>query len=388
MAEASPPGPVEPDLDEQIAHLLVFLQQDLKPAARATILADYGRRMNRLGRFAEGRAALEEAAGLAPGDPDVMRSLGLAIFGEGRWAEGLEIYDRVRWQLPRFEKYRRGFPQPVWQGQPLAGKRLLLWTEQGIGDQAMQARVIGHLLDQGAEITTESDPRMQPLIRRTWPGVTCETQTVSLPKALVEGDFDYQASMLSAWRWADLPQPQPGYLKPDPSMVEAFRKVWATQGWSLNVGLSWRSGAGETGARRSLPEDLLRPILQRKDLTFHSLQYNADPEEVSAMARRLGRPIFSDRDSDPMKDIDRQTAQIAALDLVISIDNTTVHLAGAVGTECWVLLPVGSDWRWGEGGEATPLYKSLRLFRNDQIGHWSGVVADVMTALSHWPAPH
>ena len=381
MADPGGPVAVEPDLDEQLSHLLVFLQQDLKPADRATILADYGRRLNRLGRFAQGRTALEEAAELAPDNPDVMRSLGLAIFGEGKWADGLAIYDRVRWQLDRFTKYRRGFPQPAWQGEPLDGKRLLLWTEQGVGDQAMQARVLGPLLEHGAEITIESDPRMHPLIQRTWPEVRCETQTVDLPKALVEEDFDYQNSMLTAWRWAELPQPQPAYLVPNPTMVTAFRDVWAQQGWTRNIGLSWRSGSGETGARRSLPEELLRPILQCKGATFHSLQYNSDAEEVAALSRRLGRPIYSDRDGDPMKDLDRQAAQIAALDLVISIDNTTVHMAGAVGTECWAILPVGSDWRWGEGGPETPLYESVRLLRNTQIGHWSGVVVDVVNAL-------
>ena len=384
MADVARPVAVEPDLDEQIAHLLVFLQQDLEPSDRATILADYGRRLNRLGRFAQGRAALEEAAELAPENPDVLRSLGLAIFGEGNWAEGLSIYDKVRWQLDRFEKYRRAFPHPPWQGEPINGKRLLLWTEQGVGDQAMQARVLGPLLEQGAEITIESDPRMHPLIRRTWPDVRCETQTVNLPKSLVSDSFDYQASMLTAWRWADLPQPQPAYLAANETLVRAFRDVWAQQGWSCNIGLSWRSGSGETGARRSLPEELLRPILHGKGATFHALQYDADPEEVASLSRRLGRPIYSDRDGDPMKDLDRQAAQIAALDLVISIDNTTVHLAGAVGTDCWVLLPVGSDWRWGDGGDATPLYESLHLFRNDQIGHWSGVVVDLVEALRDW----
>ena len=117
---------------------------------------------------------------------------------------------------------------------------------------------------------------------------------------------------------------------------------------------------------------------------FHSLQYNANTEEVAALARRLGRPIYSDRDGDPMKDLDRQAAQIAALDLVISIDNTTVHMAGAVGTECWTILPVGSDWRWGDAERETPLYKSMRLFRNRHIGHWSGVVLDVAEALQAW----
>ena len=93
-----------------------------------------------------------------------------------------------------------------------------------------------------------------------------------------------------------------------------------------------------------------------------------------------------DRDSDPLKDIDRLTAQIAALDLVVSIDNSTVHIAGATGTPCWVMLPAAPDWRWPATGEKTPLYQGLRLFRNTQLHHWGGIVAEVTEALDEWQA--
>ncbi|MEM7685483.1 MAG: hypothetical protein AAF293_11705, partial [Pseudomonadota bacterium] len=113
-------------------------------------------------------------------------------------------------------------------------------------------------------------------------------------------------------------------------------------------------------------------------------QYDADLAEISTLSKRLGRPVFLDRDSNPLKDIDRLTAQIAALDLVISIDNSTVHIAGAVGTRCWAILPAGSDWRWGAQGDHTPLYASVRLFRNTQLHHWGGVLAELADALGNW----
>lgn len=387
MAQISEKREDPATLDVELAHLIVLSRQKMDDASRAALLADLGRRFNKLGRFADGRAALEQSNALAPGRPDTQRSLGLAMFGEGRWTEGLALYDSVRWKLDRFEKYRRDFPQPTWQGEDIAGKRLLLWAEQGIGDQVMEARVLGPLVATGADITVECDPRLGPLIERTWPEVKCVRQTVTLPKALVDGAFDYQGSLFSAWRWADLAKPQPGYLTPNGTLRDAFRRTWAAQGWGLNVGISWRSKAETTGGLRSIPTDLLRPLVSRKDMTFHSLQYDADPEECAALSRSLGSAIYSDRDGDPLKDMDRQAAQIAALDLVISIDNASVHSAGAVGTECWAMLPVGSDWRWGSGGDApdrTILYDSLRLFRNAQINHWSGTVWDVIQALDLW----
>jgi hypothetical protein len=214
--------------------------------------------------------------------------------------------------------------------------------------------------------------------------VQVATQTVTLPEHLTNGDFDFHGSLFSAWRWAGLSQPANGYLEPKRTMVQAFRKAWAAQGWKINVGLSWRSKAKENGPKRSIPEALLQPLVQRQDLTFHSLQYDADSAEISRLSKALGRPVYLDRDSQPLKDIDRLAAQIAALDLVISIDNSTVHIAGAVGTPCWVLLPASQDWRWPAVGESTPLYESLRLFRNTQLHHWGGVIAEVSGALEPW----
>lgn len=366
--------------DAEIAMLLVKLRGS-QGVERGQLLSYLARRYARLGLTQKALATHLDALELAPKDARVQRSAGLAKFGEGGWVEGLALYDAGRWKLEEFDKFRRAFPHPEWAGQPIAGKRLLLWAEQGIGDQVMQARVLGPLLQAGAQVTIESDPRLHPLVQRTWPNVAVAAQTVELPKDLVEADFDFHGSMLSAWRWAELATPQPAYLAPKTPMVEAFRNAWVAQGWEINVGLSWRSKAKENGPKRSIPEALLRPLLQRPDLTFHSLQYDADVDEISRLSKTLGRPVYLDRDSQPLRDIDRLTAQVAALDLVISIDNSTVHLAGAVGTPAWVMLPAGPDWRWPAAGDCTPLYDSLRLFRNTQLHHWSGVVAEVTEAL-------
>ena len=379
MSENSPPD----NTDAEIAMLLVRLR-NTQGVERGQTLSYLARRYARLGLTQKALATHQEALQLAPQDARVTRSTGLAMFGEGQWAEGLAQYDLKRWELQEFDKFRRAFPFPEWVGEPVEGKHLLLWAEQGIGDQVMQARVLSSLLEQGAEVTVESDPRMHLLIQRTWPDVQVATQTVDLPEHLTNGDFDFHGSLFSAWRWAGLSQPARTYLEPKQSMVQAFRKAWAAQGWKINVGLSWRSKAKENGPKRSIPEALLQPLVQRKDLTFHSLQYDADMAEISRLSKALGRPVYLDRDSQPLKDIDRLTAQIAALDLVISIDNSTVHIAGAVGTPCWVLLPAAQDWRWPAVGESTPLYGSLRLFRNTQLHHWGGVIAEVSEALEAW----
>ena len=369
--------------DAEIAALLVRLR-GTSGVERGQFLSYLARRYARLGLTQKALDTHLQALELAPDDPRVLRSSGLAKFGEGDWAAGLALYDKGRWQLEEFDKFHRAFPHPEWAGEPVRSKRLLLWAEQGIGDQVMQARILGALMAQGAEVTLESDPRLHPLVQRKWPQVQVAAQTVELPADLVAGNFDYHGALLSAWRWAALPTPQPAYLEAKAPMVQAFRKAWAAQGWKINVGLSWRSKAKENGPKRSIPEALLQPLVQRDDLTFHSLQYDADATDVGQLSKRLGRAIYMDRDNEPLKDIDRLAAQIAALDLVISIDNSTVHIAGAVGTPCWVMLPAAPDWRWPIQGEITPLYNSLRLFRNTQLHHWGGAVAEVAEALESW----
>ncbi len=376
-----------PERDLEIAQLLTVLQRPIEPDERAKLLAGLARRFRTIGQLDLAREALEEAARIAPDLAVVRRSLGLARFGRGDWAEGLEIYDSARWHMPEFEKFHRGYPQPAWQGEDVAGKHLLLWAEQGIGDQVMQTRVLGPLLTAGAKITVETDPRMHPLIRRAHPQVHCVTQRLTLDEALKLETFDYQVSMLSAWRFVELPKPQPGYLIADERYVAAFRKAWQDRGWTLNVGVSWRSRAQATGAQRTLSPLLFRPLMERADLTFHSLQYDADATEVASIARALGKPLYRDKDSDPLKDLDRQAAQIAALDLVISIDNATVHLAGALGVETWVLLPPGVDWRWGPEGERTDLYDALRLVRNAQMDHWGPALKALVDHLADWRGP-
>lgn len=370
-------------LDREIALVLSQIADGAPPLEMARHLGNLARRMNRIGRPDLAERCFDRAAMLAPEEPTMLRSLGLAEFGAGRWAEGLAMYDRARWRLQEFQKYHRAFPQPEWKGQDVAGKRLLLWAEQGLGDQIMQARVVAPLMASGAQVTVESDMRLHPILERTVPGVQCAMQTVELPEELVGGGFDYQGSLFSAWRWADLAVSPGRYLEPDPGFAAATRRAWDKQGWGLNVGISWRSVARALGGDRTLNHEMLVPLLRQPDLTFHSLQYDADAEEIATISRLAGRPLWRAGNVDAKLDLDRLASLISALDLVISTDNTTVHIAGAVGTPCWVMLPVGSDWRWGGVGERTPLYESMRLFRNHWVG-WGGVLVDVIEALGRW----
>lgn len=342
--------------------------------------------MRELGRFDLNHQLLQQAYAQAPDNPHLQRSWGLAICRTGDLAKGLEIYDRGRRQLAQFASIIRPFSQPLWNGENLRGKRLLLWAEQGVGDQLMQARCLSDILDCGADITFECDPRLHPLLERSYSNVKFFGQFVKPLQELAEGDFDYQCSALSAWRWLyprmENSRHSAGGLKADSSQVIAYKNAWRQYGWHYNIGLSWSSKANITGKNKSVTPEYLAPLLRGSLCQFHSLQYGVGEKELSVLLPRFGHPVVLDKDCDAYSDIDRLAAQIAALDLVISIDNTIVHIAGSVGTPCWVMLPRNCDWRWGSVGPNTALYQDMRLFRQSQSGSWQDVVIELQLALA------
>lgn len=386
MAAGGDTAATPPELDLAVANLTCQLA-GAHGTDRVPILLALATAASHLGDAVWSQQLIEEAHGLAPDDPSVQRRLGLALVRAGHWGEGLALYDAGRWTLPEMASVLRPFTHPSWQGGPVEARRLLLWAEQGVGDQIMQARAIGPLRSRGADVTLEADPRLAPLIERSFPGTTVVAQTVTPATKLMEGAYDAQDSLLSAWRWIPsclAAQPHPAYLVPDPALVAAFRRAWHEFGWRINVGLAWQSSAAATGRGKSFDVALLAPLLASRGVTFHCLQYDIDAKALEAIVRRVGHPIRLDRDGDARRNLDRLAAQIAALDLVVSIDNATVHLAGAVGTPCWTLLRSASDWRWELESSDTRLYADMRLFRARHPGHWADVVRELALAFDAW----
>jgi len=366
-------------LDAGIRKLLVRHARGKLPAEAMLHL---GQIFATRGAFDLARQYFEAACRAAPGDPRMRRMLGMSLLRQGRLREGLEHYE-ARWQMAEFAP-ARPFPLPQWNGEPLRGKSILLWGEQGVGDQLMQARCLEPLLASGAGIALACDPRLIPLLARRHPKIEFLGQRVQLFPGPRAPRFDFHSSLLSAWRWTvagdRMPAAKP-YLRADSALVERFRRAWRQRNWRFNVGISWRSKAKKIGAAKSIDLSLLRPLLADPRITVHSLQYGVETAEIPALSKNLGRPVWIDREGDPLNNLDRLAAQIKALDLVISTSNATVHLAGAQGVPTWALLPVASDWRWGEDGEQTWVYQNMRLFRQRHPGSWSDVAARLRLAL-------
>jgi len=306
-----------------------------------------GRLMLLTKRWPEAEAAYRAALAAAPDDPKARLGLAHAALAQGDLATGWPLYE-ARTEIPSQNAPKLDLPNE-WRGEPVAGKRLLVWPEQGFGDQIQFARFAPALRDLGAEVTLVAPPPLTALFEGLGVAVI-EQQAgpMSVPA------FDAWTLLLSIpGRLGTTLEtiPQPPYLAPP--VDRAIR--WAGQG-AGKVGVVWRGRPTGIDAHRSLPGfDALAPLAEA----------GADLLDLS----------------DPIGDFADLAAVISELDLLVTVDTAAAHLAGAMGKPAFVLLPwFRTDWRWLEGRADSPWYPSLRLFRQPAFGQWEPVIAEVAAA--------
>lgn len=327
-------------------------------------------------------AALAEAEAALARDPalaDARLVRAAALLALGRFAEGWDAWED-RWTAEPWCRTAGRFPQPLWSGQPLGGGRLLVWGEQGVGDELMFATLLPLLTQSSTDKTQSStgalascllecDARLAPLFARALPGVevvprgplpdprlsapdiAAQIPSGSLPRLLLRGEQDFRRlrPILSA----------------DPARTPAVRRG----GGRPLVGIAWHTTNPKWGRLRNVPPvDLVR-ALHAAGADMVVLQYGDCAEEVAALAAE-GIALTLPPGLDRKDDLDGLAAQIAATDLVVTIDNATAHLAGALGHPVWVLLSHAADWRWLVGRDDSPWYPSARLFRQPAAGDW------------------
>lgn len=278
-------------------------------------------------------------------------------------------------------------PFAPWKGEPLAGKRLVISAEQGLGDQIMFASCVPDLLRQGASVILECDHRLAALFQRSFPEVrVIGSRHELVPTWLREAghpDYHVPAGSLPGFfrkRFADFPEHQ-GYLRADPEKAARWRKRLDALGPGLKVGLSWRGGTRSTRRRlRSLSLTDLLPVLRVPGCRFVSLQYGDIQADLDALRQAEGIEIAYWKEA--IADYDETAALCAALDFTVSVCTSVIHLNGALGRPAWVMVPAVAEWRYGQQGERMPWYPSIRLLRQTAGGDWSGVLATIASGLA------
>lgn len=352
---------------------------ELKP--HAAIAAGLAHAYRDLGRLDEAIAAYDRALRLTPefGDAVINRAHTFLLKGDfrGGWAEYEKRFAATGARV-------RDFGLPRWNGEPLHERTILVHAEQGMGDEIMFASCLPDLIAVAGRVVIECSDRLEALFRR------------SFPQAIVHGGkkedptdwlgqcppVHYQVPIGSLPRQFRLERAVfPGtypYLQADARRVREWRNRIGSGNGGMAIGLSWRGGTPKTRSHlRSVPLELLTSLL-RPEIAFVSLQHGVAPSELDGPASVIGSfPEVTD-------DLDELGALICALDLVVSVDNTNVHLAGALGRPVWVLLAASPEWRYGLRGETMPWYPSARLFRQGEERRWEPVVERVTAALSAW----
>lgn len=331
------------------------------------------------GRIAETRAIQEMLVAHAPGDFPTRFDLAETLLLSGEFERGWREY-RYRYSLAHTAHIERKVQRPRWDGRAMPGQTLLIHDEQGYGDTFQFIRLVPWAKERsGARVVVEINAESLSLVRRAT-GFDDIVERGTLPPA-----FDMHCEMMSlpmALRLSldDLPGPTP-YLHPDPRRVERWRQRLAGLPRPL-VALVWAGRPTHPNdANRSLSLAQLAP-LARTGVSFVGLQKG--PAAKQAALPPKGMSLLSL--SDEIQDFEDTAAILCVADLLISVDSSPVHLAGALGRPVWVMLPKVPDWRWLLERTDTPWYPRMRLFRQEVRADWSGVVSRMAAELARFGA--
>lgn len=297
--------------------------------------------------YVEAEAAYRRVLALSPDAAASVAALAVLLLARGCYPEGFRLWE-ARHAQPRLA--RPSLPQPEWRGEPLARKKLLVWPEQGLGDQIMFARFIPVLQAQGADVTILCPPSLTRLLAAN---LTAEVVTAAGAVEFPDPDFWVMTCSLAGRLGItsdSIPaEPYLHALAPPPPLPAGFKIGLVTSG----------SPAHGNDRHRSLP-----PGQAERLLKLPTIVVPLDPKHT-------GATDFADT-----------AAIISGLDLVITVDTSVAHLAGAMGKPCWILLPaVDTDWRWMRKRADTPWYPSARLYRQPGPGRWSEVMDRVSADL-------
>lgn len=305
----------------------------------------------------------------------------LALLKIGRFAEGWKDYEARK--SVRCNYVPRSFPWPEWRGEPLAGKTIAIYGEQGLGDEIMFASCFADMLGRAGHCIVECEPRLETLFRRSFPAATivCGAQSRKPPAWLPQvGQVDVQVAAGSLplyLRGAPESFPQhAGYLVPDPDRSRRWRGRLDALGPGTKIGVSWRGGLQSTRRDlRSMDLATMAALFDAGHAHFVDLQYGDTGEERAQLESLRGAVLHSWPGT--ASDLEELAALVSELDLVVSVCTAVMHFAGALGKEVWVLVPTVPEWRYQQEGDRIPWYPTARMIRQRPGESWASVMERV-----------
>lgn len=267
---------------------------------------------------------------------------------------------------------------PIWDGKPYPGKTLLVWGEQGLGDQILFSSILRDLSKLRMNVALVCERRLLPLFSRSFPWLIV---VAAGSRAMPQHDYQILMGELGRFFRGSVGKfaGRGGLLKASAVKTREFRKRMALPGPRKVIGVSWHSARREDGAEKSLSVEQLGALISRQEFCWLNLQYGPEGDKMIP-------GLSTDISVSATSDIDGLAAQIAGLDLLITVSNVTAHIGAALGVETWLLEPLGkgSRWYWGTKDYPSPWYPGVRAFHQAVPGEWGPVLEEVGTALGVW----
>jgi len=322
-----------------------------------------------LGRLDEAEKRFQLALEAAPDNPEVHKTLGFLQLLRGSFESGWQNY---AWRLkePDNPLKKASYPGRLWEGEPIAGKTLLVYHEQGLGDVIQFARYLPLVQQRGARIVFEVQAPLVGLMETSGLADRVVRAGATLPA------YDFHVPLLELPRLfetdaTNIPSETP-YLRVSTERLAAWKSRLAGDG-TLKVGIAWAGNpVNKVDRKRSMPPDLFLPLAAMDGVSLFSLQVGREGEARSVLGGAITdlAPLFAD--------FADTAAAMDHLDLIISVDTAVAHLAGALGRPVWTLLPKWPDWRWLLERDDSPWYPSMTLFRQETVGDWPPVIGRLL----------
>lgn len=349
-------------------------------------LGNRGTVMMNLNRFDEARVNYERALSVAPDEPLFRWNLAACLLLTGNFAAGWHHYD-ARWSMA-LKGMHPDFAQPRWDGTPTP-ERVLVWGEQGLGDQILFASMFSETAERTPSTRFAVAPRLVQLFQRSFPGLEICTPE----QAAADQAFDRYVCMgdlCGIFRPGadDFLNHRTAYLKADPVRRHELRRDIAQPGTAV-CGLSWISKNKDVGREKSMNLAELSAAFEALALSYIDLQYGDTDAERTSVKNNGGIAVHRVPSVDTFNDIDGLASLVDACDVIVTISNTTAHLAGALGKTVFLMLPhaIGRFWCWQADRSDALWYPNVRIFRQPKEGDWASVLAEVRDALAALPPP-
>lgn len=370
-------GNILRELQETEKALADFNQAIALAPSYAEAYTNRGNALRDLKRYDEALRDHDKAIALSPASPSAYWNKALVSLLTGDYAQGWQLFE-WRWQSQSLKSSVRHFDKPVWQGEDMQGKTLLVYAEQGYGDTVQFCRYIPFLLAQGVDVVLEAPRTLLPLLS-TLPGAG-----EGHLRLVAQGDplpaFDLHIALMSLPRAFDtrletIPNAIP-YLSPEPQHMNNWRARLGEK-TRPRVGIVWSGRPGLAPDRKRSAQLVDIAPLLTLPFEFHALQKDIRAEDAATLARLSQLHTHTEE----LIDFADTAALIAMMDVTLCVDTSVAHVAGAIGAPVWLMLPWVAEWRWLTERTDSPWYPTAELLRQPAAGDWSGLIAAAIQKL-------